>query len=417
MKNNENKNNKKLIIGGAVAAIAIAGSVVMVGGDFFEKDNKPSSGGSTIVTKPAEKTLAKYNVEYGEKIEASTFTVEGMSVKMDNLTPKVDSNKVGKNEHTTTINGKELLITISVVDTNAPEFSGIKDYTFPKGTEIQKELKSKISASDKVDGALEYTLTTVEKDSKTEVTVSATDKNGNETKEVFNVILSEKSASVDKDGDKVVAVGGNVTNSDGGNVSKPTTPTKPVEKPVATKPVEKPVQTKPVEKPVQTKPVEKPVQTKPVEKPVQTKPVEKPVQTKPVEKPVVTKPVEKPVQTKPVEKPVQTKPVEKPSTSVPTKIKDIPGAAFTSNDGLSIDYKYNKSLSSGGKIKTVSVGYTLKKNVEAFAIGVDKNGESFFASQEKGSNTVQFQFSSPNLTEEDMSDLMNIFKTFLDAHK
>ena len=404
MKNTENKNNKKLIIGGAVAALVVAGSVVMVGGDFFEKDNKPSTESAVPVGLSPDKTAASYNVEYGEKLEGSTFSVEDLDVKFDNLEPKVDSMKVGKTEHEATVNGKELLITVSVVDTEAPEFSGIQDYTFPEGTELQKELKSKISATDKVDGALEYTLTTVEKDAKTEVTALAVDKNGNETKETFNVTFTKKAASTNEGGEKVAVDGSKDTTADGSKSGS--TPVKPVEKPVE-KPAAKPATpVKPAEKPVQTKPAP----AKPVEKPVA-----KPAPTKPAEKPVATKPAP----TKPVEKPAApAKPVEtKPSDGV-TKVKDVPGASLIKNyDGLLLEYKYSATLPSGAKISKTSVGVTHNGGLEAFAQGVDKNGTKFLAGQEKGSDRVTFQYSAPDLSSEDMAELKAILKLFSNSHK
>lgn len=429
MKNNESKKNKKFIIGGTVAALAIAGSVVMVGGDFFEKNENKNDVGTDIVKPANEKVTANYSVEYGEKLEGSSFLVDGMSVKLDNLEPKVNSMSVGKTEHKTTLNGKELLVTVSVVDTKSPEFAGIQDYSFPKGTDLKNVLKSKISASDKVDGVLEYTLTAVEKDAKTEVTALAVDKNGNETKEIFNVTLVDKVASGDKEGDKVAVDtdSKNPSNSNGvnsgsnGNTnSNPNGSTKPADtKPTPQPaPAPKPVEPKPVPKPTPAPtPAPKPVEPKPAPtpapKPVEPKPAPTPA-PKPVEPKPTPTPAPKPVEPKPTPKPVE--PTPKPSDKV-VKVKDVPGATLTGNSGLLIKYNYTKSLPSGGKISSMSIGITHDNNLEAFAIGVDSNGTKFLAGQEKGSDRVTFQYAAPNLSEDDMNEIKAALKAFNDSHK
>lgn len=91
------------------------------------------------------------------------------------------------------INEYETKVKVNVTDTNKPEINGVSDKEIIVGTNI--DLKEGITATDKVDGNLDFEIdgsVDINKAGEYLIKVKAKDKNNNETIKEFKVIVKEK---------------------------------------------------------------------------------------------------------------------------------------------------------------------------------------------------------------------------------
>lgn len=173
-------------------------------------------------------------VEYGSANYELKDLVREVDGKIVSVKKDVNTNVVGKQEMVLEVKKenmvKEVPLTVSVVDTVAPEIS-IKEekITITQGDEydINENVES---VNDKVDGALEYLTNTydgstnyynysfdgdLEEVGEHQVTVKAKDKYGNETTKTFTIEVEPKPVPV-------VQARQNTASNNGGGYSQPT---------------------------------------------------------------------------------------------------------------------------------------------------------------------------------------------------
>lgn len=237
----------------AAAALAIAGGVYLTacGNDEGKKDTTSSLADTSSVSSAAEESSSEAEVkepkvfecelEAGSEMTAAELAAKLSSDKIDTAAfasgeEKIALDKLGVQSISLNIKlatGEEELwnITVTVVDSEKPEFSGIKDkYEITEGDKLP-DFKKGVSVKDNYDESVEFTAELDGKAKKSDykageytITYKAKDSSGNEVTATSKLIIKEKPEEEKKDDEKSEETsdnnnngGGNSDNNGGGN--------------------------------------------------------------------------------------------------------------------------------------------------------------------------------------------------------
>lgn len=239
----------------AAAALAIAGGVFLTacGNDEDKKDTTSSLADTSSVSSAAEESSSEAEVkepkvfecelEAGSEMTAAELAAKLSDDKIDTAAfvsgeEKIALDKLGVQSISLNIKlatGEEELwnITVTVVDSEKPEFSGIKDkYEITEGDKLP-DFKKGVSVKDNYDESVEFTAELDGKAKKSgykagkyTITYKAKDGSGNEVTATSKLIIKKKPA--EKKNDKKVEEtsdnnnnynngGDNYSNNNGGN--------------------------------------------------------------------------------------------------------------------------------------------------------------------------------------------------------
>lgn len=230
----------------AAAALAIAGGVFLTacGNDEGKKDTTSSLADTSSVSSAAEESSSEAEVkepkvfecelEAGSEMTAAELAAKLSSDKIDTAAfvsgeEKIALDKLGVQSISLNIKlatGEEELwnITVTVVDSEKPEFSGIKDkYEITEGDKLP-DFKKGVSVKDNYDDSVEFTAELDGKAKKSDykageytITYTAKDSSGNEMTATSKLIIKEKSEEEKKDDEKSEETSDNNNNGNGGN--------------------------------------------------------------------------------------------------------------------------------------------------------------------------------------------------------
>lgn len=235
----------------AAAALAIAGGVYLTacGNDEGKKDTTSSLADTSSVSSAAEESSSEAEVkepkvfecelEAGSEMTAAELAAKLSSDKIDTATfasgeEKIALDKLGIQSISLNIKlatGEEELwnITVTVVDSEKPKFTGIKEkYEITEGDKLP-DFKKGVSVKDNYDDSVEFTAELDGKAKKSDykageytITYKAKDSSGNEVTATSKLIIKEKPEEEKKDDEKSEETsdsnnGGNGGNSDNGN--------------------------------------------------------------------------------------------------------------------------------------------------------------------------------------------------------
>lgn len=230
----------------AAAALAIAGGVFLTacGNDEDKKDTTSSLADTSSVSSAAEESSSEAEVkepkvfecelETGSEMTAAELAAKLSSDKIDTAAfasgeEKIALDKLGVQSISLNIKlatGEEELwnITVTVVDSEKPEFLGIKDkYEITEGDKLP-DFKSGVSVKDNYDESVEFTAELDGKAKKSDykagkytITYKAKDSSGNEVTATSKLIIKEKPEEEKKDDEKSEKTSDNNNNGNGGN--------------------------------------------------------------------------------------------------------------------------------------------------------------------------------------------------------
>lgn len=230
----------------AAAALAIAGGVYLTacGNDEGKKDTTSSLADTSSVSSAAEESSSEAEVkepkvfecelEAGSEMTAAELAAKLSSDKIDTAAfasgeEKIALDKLGVQSISLNIKlatGEEELwnITVTVVDSEKPEFLGIKDkYEITEGDKLP-DFKKGVSVKDNYDESVEFTAELDGKAKKSdykagEYTISykAKDSSGNEVTVISKLIIKEKPEEEKKDDEKSEETSDNNNNGNSGN--------------------------------------------------------------------------------------------------------------------------------------------------------------------------------------------------------
>ena len=237
----------------AAAALAIAGGVFLTacGNDEGKKDTTSSLADTSSVSSAAEESSSKAEakepkvfeceLEAGSEMTAAELAAKLSSDKIDTAEfasgeEKIALDKLGVQSISLNIKlatGSEEVwnITVTVVDSEKPEFSGIKDkYEITEGDKLP-DFKKGVSVKDNYDDSVDFTAELDGEAKKSDykageytITYKAKDSSGNEVTATSKLIIKEKPEEEKKDDEKSEETsdnnnngGGNSDNNGGGN--------------------------------------------------------------------------------------------------------------------------------------------------------------------------------------------------------
>lgn len=230
----------------AAAALAIAGGVFLTacGNDEGKKDTTSSLADTSSVSSAAEESSSEAEVkepkvfecelEAGSEMTAAELAAKLSSDKIDTAAfasgeEKITLDKLGVQSISLNIKlatGEEELwnITVTVVDSEKPEFLGIKDkYEITEGDKLP-DFKKGVSVKDNYDESVEFTAELDGKAKKSDykagkytITYKAKDSSGNEVTATSKLIIKEKPEEEKKDDEKSEKTSDNNNNGNGGN--------------------------------------------------------------------------------------------------------------------------------------------------------------------------------------------------------
>lgn len=237
----------------AAAALAIAGGVFLTacGNDEDKKDTTSSLADTSSVSSAAEESSSEAEVkepkvfecelETGSEMTAAELAAKLSDDKIDTAAfasgeEKIALDKLGVQSISLNIKlatGEEEVwnITVTVVDSEKPEFSGIKEkYEITEGDKLP-DFKKGVSVKDNYDDSVEFTAELDGKAKKSDykagkytITYKAKDSSGNEVTATSKLIIKEKPEEEKKDDEKSEETsdnnnngGGNSDNNGGGN--------------------------------------------------------------------------------------------------------------------------------------------------------------------------------------------------------
>lgn len=235
----------------AAAALAIAGGVYLTacGNDEGKKDTTSSLADTSSVSSAAEESSSEAEVkepkvfecelEAGSEMTAAELAAKLSSDKIDTAAfasgeEKIALDKLGVQSISLNIKlatGEEELwnITVTVVDSEKPEFSGIKDkYEITEGDKLP-DFKKGVSVKDNYDESVEFTAELDGKAKKSDykagkytITYKAKDSSGNEVTATSKLVIKEKPEEEKKDDEKSEKTSdnnnnGNLDNNGGGS--------------------------------------------------------------------------------------------------------------------------------------------------------------------------------------------------------
>lgn len=230
----------------AAAALAIAGGVFLTacGNDEDKKDTTSSLADTSSVSSAAEESSSEAEVkepkvfecelETGSEMTAAELAAKLSDDKIDTAAfasgeEKIALDKLGVQSISLNIKlatGEEELwnITVTVVDSEKPEFSGIKEkYEITEGGKLP-DFKKGVSVKDNYDDSVEFTAELDGKAKKSDykageytITYKAKDSSGNEVTATSKLIIKEKPEEEKKDDEKSEETSDNNNNGNGGN--------------------------------------------------------------------------------------------------------------------------------------------------------------------------------------------------------
>lgn len=230
----------------AAAALAIAGGVFLTacGNDEDKKDTTSSLADTSSVSSAAEESSSEAEVkepkvfecelEAGSEMTAAELAAKLSDDKIDTAAfvsgeEKIALDKLGVQSISLNIKlatGEEELwnITVTVVDSEKPEFSGIKGkYEITEGDKLP-DFKSGVSVKDNYDESVEFTAELDGKAKKSDykagkytITYKAKDSSGNEVTATSKLIIKDKPEEEKKDDEKSEKTSDNNNNGNGGN--------------------------------------------------------------------------------------------------------------------------------------------------------------------------------------------------------
>lgn len=230
----------------AAAALAIAGGVFLTacGNDEDKKDTTSSLADTSSVSSAAEESSSEAEVkepkvfecelETGSEMTAAELAAKLSDDKIDTAAfasgeEKIALDKLGVQSISLNIKlatGEEELwnITVTVVDSEKPEFSGIKDkYEITEGDKLP-DFKKGVSVKDNYDESVEFTAELDGKAKKSDykagkytITYKAKDSSGNEVTATSKLIIKEKPEEEKKDDEKSDETSDNNNNGNGGS--------------------------------------------------------------------------------------------------------------------------------------------------------------------------------------------------------
>lgn len=230
----------------AAAALAIAGGVFLTacGNDEDKKDTASSLADTSSVSSAAEESSSEAEVkepkvfecelEAGSEMTAAELAAKLSDDKIDTAAfvsgeEKIALDKLGVQNISLNIKlatGEEELwnITVTVVDTEKPEFSGIKEkYEITEGGKLP-DFKKGVSVKDNYDESVEFTAELDGKAKKSDykageytITYKAKDSSGNEVTAISKLIIKEKPEEEKKDDEKSEETSDNNNNGNNGN--------------------------------------------------------------------------------------------------------------------------------------------------------------------------------------------------------
>lgn len=215
----------------AAAALAIAGGVFLTacGNDEGKKDTTSSLADTSSVSSAAEESSSEAEVkepkefecelEAGSEMTAAELAAKLSDDKIDTAAfasgeEKIALDKLGVQNISLNVKlatGSEEVwnITVTVVDSEKPEFSGIKDkYEITEGDKLP-DFKKGVSVKDNYDESVEFTAELDGKAKKSDykageytITYKAKDSSGNEVTATSKLIIKEKPEEEKKDDEK-----------------------------------------------------------------------------------------------------------------------------------------------------------------------------------------------------------------------
>lgn len=230
----------------AAAALAIAGGVFLTacGNDEDKKDTTSSLADTSSVSSAAEESSSEAEVkepkvfecelETGSEMTAAELAAKLSDDKIDTAAfasgeEKIALDKLGVQSISLNIKlatGEEKLwnITVTVVDSEKPEFSGIKDkYEITEGGKLP-DFKKGVSVKDNYDESVEFIAELDGKAKKSDykageytITYKAKDSSGNEVTATSKLIIKEKPEEEKKDDEKSEETSDNNNNGNSDN--------------------------------------------------------------------------------------------------------------------------------------------------------------------------------------------------------
>lgn len=230
----------------AAAALAIAGGVFLTacGNDEGKKDTTSSLADTSSVSSAAEESSSEAEVkepkvfecelETGSEMTAAELAAKLSDDKIDTAAfasgeEKIALDKLGVQSISLNIKlatGEEELwnITVTVVDSEKPKFTGIKDkYEITEGGKLP-DFKKGVSVKDNYDESVEFTAELDGKAKKSDykageytITYKAKDSSGNEVTATSKLIIKEKPEEEKKDDEKSEETSDNNNNGNSGN--------------------------------------------------------------------------------------------------------------------------------------------------------------------------------------------------------
>ncbi|WP_410060014.1 sigma-70 family RNA polymerase sigma factor [Ruminococcus sp.] len=230
----------------AAAALAIAGGVFLTacGNDEGKKDTTSSLADTSSVSSAAEESSSEAEVkepkvfecelEAGSEMTAAELAAKLSSDKIDTAAfasgeEKIALDKLGVQSISLNIKlatGEEELwnITVTVVDSEKPKFTGIKEkYEITEGDKLP-DFKKGVSVKDNYDASVEFTAELDGKAKKSDykageytITYKAKDSSGNEVTATSKLIIKEKPEEEKKDDEKSEETSDNNNNGNSDN--------------------------------------------------------------------------------------------------------------------------------------------------------------------------------------------------------
>lgn len=230
----------------AAAALAIAGGVFLTacGNDEGKKDTTSSLADTSSVSSAAEESSSEAEVkepkefecelEAGSEMTAAELAAKLSDDKIDTAAfvdgeEKIALDKLGVQNISLNVKlatGSEEVwnITVTVVDSEKPEFSGIKDkYEITEGDKLP-DFKKGVSVKDNYDESVEFTAELDGEAKKSDykageytITYKAKDSSGNEVTATSKLIIKEKPEEEKKDDEKSKETSDNNNNGNNGN--------------------------------------------------------------------------------------------------------------------------------------------------------------------------------------------------------
>lgn len=230
----------------AAAALAIAGGVFLTacGNDEGKKDTTSSLADTSSVSSAAEESSSEAEVkepkefecelEAGSEMTAAELAAKLSDDKIDTAAfasgeEKIALDKLGVQSISLNIKlatGEEEVwnITVTVVDSEKPEFSGIKDkHEITEGDKLP-DFKKGVSVKDNYDESVEFTAELDGEAKKSDykageytITYKAKDSSGNEVTAISKLIIKEKPEEEKKDDEKSEETSDNNNNGNSGS--------------------------------------------------------------------------------------------------------------------------------------------------------------------------------------------------------